>query len=68
MALERSLKMISKDDDDQVTTTFAHANPNASYTVLNTAMRKLNDLSNNSYVDTYVIDTQSLNSLVLEGD
>lgn len=64
MALERSLKLVYLDNADRYTTTFSHANPAVTPTVLNTAMRQLNNLTTNTYVDTYVIDTQSLNELI----
>lgn len=68
MALSRSLKMQSLKGDDIITTTFNRVNPNIDYAKLNTAMRKLNDLTGLTYLDTHVVDTQSLNDLTLNSN
>lgn len=67
MALERTLKMRYIKYDDTMTMTFNNVNPTVSYQVLNTAMRKIASLANIDYLDTYVVDTQSLNNIV-EGE
>lgn len=65
MALERSLRLRYIYNDEIETTTFSNVNPNAGYQVMDTAMKQLNALTNNTYVDTYVVDTQSLNELMV---
>lgn len=64
MALERKLKMQILQGDETQVVNFNNVNPTANYTTLNTAMRNLSDLAQGTYIDTHVIDTQSLNELV----
>lgn len=64
MALARTLKMIVLNNGDRETINLNNASTNVSPQVLNTAMRKLNSLTTSTYVDTYVVDTQSLNELM----
>lgn len=64
MALARSLKMRWTNQGETNSTTFAHANPAVEAATLDSAMKQLNGLTRNTYLDTYVIDTQSLNEMV----
>lgn len=64
MALERTLKMIASHNDTRLTINLNNASTTVTPQVLNEAMRKLNALTSNTYIDTYVVDTQSLNELV----
>lgn len=68
MALARKLQlqMIDVYGDDTITVTFDRVNPEVDYKVLDTAMRQFVGMTRNTYLDTRVVDTQSLNNLVAD--
>ena len=65
MALERQIQILVTDSSgDTLTTAISDVNPNAIAQKLNKTVTAMNNLSTNTYVDTYVIDTQSLNEMI----
>lgn len=65
MALQRKLEIHQTDSNgDSVVTNFNSVNTNLTAEAMNTGVRKLMNLTTNTYIDTYVIDTQSLNEMV----
>lgn len=60
MAKTTTLKLMSMAGSEEISTTISNANPDASDSALYTFAVALNDLTNNSYVDTERIDKSIL--------
>ena len=61
MATKRTIALISRNPDtlEEVQRNFAAANPSASVCNIDTFLRGVNSLTDNTYVDGLVIDTRS---------
>ena len=69
MATKRTLVLQSRDTatGEIVQKSFTSANPEATVTNINTFMRSVNSLSNNTYVDSLIVDTRSVNEELTNG-
>lgn len=62
MATKRTLTLISRDTNNEISQkNISNVNPNATYQNLDTFARAFNALSTNTYVDSLVVNTVSLN-------